>query len=565
MDRSQRAYISSTYERYAACVSLAAGAIFAATSAPRRGFRDVPPQNTVEDKILRRYKKNMPEDDQPSTLLLAEPPTGLSEIDVGAAETVTALPGSTPKPRVRTRSGLEIPARLGHFELHEVLGEGGMGAVFRAFDTSLHRDVAIKVLRAEVASEPALIARFQREARSQARLTHPHITTIYFVGEQDGFPYFAIELVPGGTLADTLRSDEVLAWEQALEYLIQIVSGLRHAHDKGIIHRDIKPANLLLDADGRVKIADFGLAKPIEEGGDVELTAAGSFMGTPQYVAPEQARGEQVDHRADIYSLGATFYHLLAKRPPFDAPTPVGVVMKHASEPLPDLRDFNAHVPPRFRDIIARMMAKSPADRFASYDELLEALEAARSKSAQPAGFLVRGVAMTIDVLPWLFLTQINDWLLLGFPIYLAIAHGLSGRSLGKMLFRLKVVDEHGERPSWPRALARAGIFAWVLFGVLAISGVSKVAFGTSQLGMHVKRDTIKVSAGSQDYEGDRDVANLQLASKEGEPVPQLAVVLIAFTAALFALWLAGLLIAGFDPQKRALHDRIAKTKVIYS
>ena len=510
----------------------------------------------------------MDEEEQPSTLLLAEPPTGID--DNGTAPTLTAAPGSAPTSHLRAGSGLVIPRRLGHFDLQEVLGEGGMGAVFRAFDTSLHREVAVKVLRADVASSPHLIARFQREARSQARLTHPNITTIYFVGMQDGFPYFAIELVEGGTLADGLRTNEPLAWEQAVEYLLQVTHGLRHAHERGIIHRDIKPANLLLDGEGRVKIADFGLAKPIEEGGDVELTAAGSFMGTPQYVAPEQARGEHVDHRADIYSLGATFFHLLARRPPFEAPTPVGVVMKHASDPLPDLRAFNPVVPPAVRDVIARMMAKTPDERYESYSELGAALEEVRSRSEQPAGFLVRGVAMTVDALPWLLLAEVSEWLLLAFPVYLALCHALFGRSLGKLLFRLRVVDEHGARLSVPRALARAVGFLWVVIGILGVASVNKIAFGDMNVTMHMADGTIRMNAGGEEYrpEGRNSTESpspLELKTTRGEPVPPIAIALFALSVALFALWLAGLVLTAVDPQKRALHDRLAKTRVIYS
>lgn len=209
-----------------------------------------------------------------------------------------------------------IGTRLHHFEVGELIGRGGMGAVYRARDLSLDRPVALKVIAGELAQHPLVRERFVREARAQARLNHHAVVPIYYIGQQQDLYFFAMELVEGAALDQRLEGNEPLDDEEAIDLLEQVASALRLAQQRGIVHRDIKPSNLLVDTEGRVKVADFGLAKAVDKPDDASLTQKGEVLGTPLYMAPEQGQGEATDHRADIYALGATFYHLCTGRPP---------------------------------------------------------------------------------------------------------------------------------------------------------------------------------------------------------------------------------------------------------
>ena len=210
-------------------------------------------------------------------------------------------------------TGSLVGQRIDHFQIHELLGEGGMGAVYLAHDLSLERTVAIKVLRRELASDERLVGRLVMEAQAQACLQHPSVVTIYYIGNFKGAPYFAMEHVPGGTLAEYIQKEGPLPWGEALEYIIQATRALAAAHGRGMVHRDIKPSNLLLGAipagaqAHAIKVADFGVAAPTDAG-------AGAFVGTPYYAAPEQIAGEGPSMRGDVYALAITFHELLTGR-----------------------------------------------------------------------------------------------------------------------------------------------------------------------------------------------------------------------------------------------------------
>jgi len=266
---------------------------------------------------------------------------------------------------------------LGQFELLELLGRGGMGAVYKARQASLDRFVAIKVLPRALARDAKFVERFQREARDAAAVTHPHIIPIYDVGQDKGFQYIAMEFVEGESLADVLRRDGPLpvggaSLPRVLELFKQVASALAVAHAKGIVHRDIKPANLMLTVHGHVKVADFGLAKRLDV--DVSVTQTGALMGTPLYFPPEAARGERYDARSDLYSLGATFYHLLAGRPPFTGDSALTLAVKHSQDAVPPLKQLAPEAPAALCGIIHRLLQKKASDRFQSADDLLEAL-----------------------------------------------------------------------------------------------------------------------------------------------------------------------------------------------
>src|SRR5581483_5069862 len=233
--------------------------------------------------------------------------------------------------------------RIGRYVNLTLLGQGGMGAVYRGRDPELERPVAVKVM---LDSTPDFVARFRREAQSIARLTHANIVQVYDFGvDGEGNPYFVMELIDGTPLDKIIRDRGRLAPADAVNLARQAAEGLAAAHRAGIVHRDVKPSNLIVDGRGGVKLVDFGIAR-VREGGGAQLTNAAALMGTPGYMAPEQAAGgKPVDHRADIYALGLTLYEMLAGHPPFQADDPISLVVKNMQEPLPDLRMSSDGIP----------------------------------------------------------------------------------------------------------------------------------------------------------------------------------------------------------------------------
>jgi serine/threonine-protein kinase len=263
--------------------------------------------------------------------------------------------------------------RIGHYRIVAELGRGGMGIVYKAHEESLNRFVAIKVLGEHLTEDPDQVERFLREARSAASLNHPNIVQIYAVSEDDGRHFFAMEYVSGNSLQQILRSSGPLDPIQVAKIALQTASGLRAAHEQGIIHRDIKPANLLIDDRGLVKIADFGLA--LVTGGVSRLTATGMFMGTPGYLSPEQCLDQDPDHRTDIYSLGVTLYEALSGKVPFTADSPLALLRQIVDVEPPDLGELKPDVDPELRTIVTRMMAKDRDLRVSSCAELIGGLE----------------------------------------------------------------------------------------------------------------------------------------------------------------------------------------------
>lgn len=264
---------------------------------------------------------------------------------------------------------------LGGYRLVRRLGSGGMADVYLGEQMSLGRHVAIKVLRPETLRHPGAVQRFEQEARAAAALVHGNIVQIHEVACIDGIHMLVEEYVAGPSLKTWLQARGPLDAAQALAVLGQVGSALARAADRGVVHRDIKPENLLVTRAGEVKVADFGLARVTSE--NLELTQTGMTLGTPLYMSPEQGEGHAVDTRSDLYSLGATAYHLLAGRPPYSGPTAMSVVLAHIRAPLPPLEPLRPDVPPAVRAIVERLLAKSPEERFATPADLLRAVEAA--------------------------------------------------------------------------------------------------------------------------------------------------------------------------------------------
>jgi serine/threonine protein kinase len=286
-------------------------------------------------------------------------------------------------PKGAPAGSINQPQRLGAYRVESLLGEGGMGRVYRALDEALNRPVAVKTLLPTLAANPEFVARFKREAQSAAALNHPNITQIYTIGQEGSIPFFAMELIRGRSLDSLVRQQGALDAQLAASYILQAAEGLRHAARKNLIHRDIKPSNLMLTEEGIVKITDFGLAKVARS--DTQLTATGEVLGSPGYISPEQAQGGSLDMRSDIYSLGATFYHLVVGKTPFAATTAVAMIIKHLNEPLRPPCAVNPAVPFKLSAAIQKMMAKRPQDRFQDYDALLDELHKS-AVSTQPLG-----------------------------------------------------------------------------------------------------------------------------------------------------------------------------------
>jgi serine/threonine protein kinase len=302
---------------------------------------------------------------------------------------------------------LAVGTRLGPYEIVALIGAGGMGEVYRARDTRLGRDVALKLLAGDLAADLDRLRRFEQETRAVASLSHPNILAVYDVGAQAGAPFMVSELLEGQSLSEWVTSGG-LAVRKAVDMTVQIARGLAAAHEKGIVHRDLKPANVFVTKDGGVKILDFGIAKLTRPDTDAQATTvavapatdAGAVLGTIGYMAPEQVRGLPCDHRADIFALGCVLYELLAGQRAFRGAIPADTASAILKEdPLP-LRDLRRAVSPELQQIVDRCLEKRPEDRFSSAHDLGLALEAVSTGVATarraPGGLGIGGaVAVT--------------------------------------------------------------------------------------------------------------------------------------------------------------------------
>ncbi|UCF61218.1 MAG: protein kinase [Anaerolineaceae bacterium] len=265
-----------------------------------------------------------------------------------------------------------IGKSLGRYHIREQLGEGGMGTVYKAFDTRLEREVAVKVILPHRRHAPEFLKRFDREAKALAKMSHPNIVRVLDYGEHDGLPFLVMEYTPGGTLKEKLG--DAMPWHQAVHMQLPIARALMYAHEQKIIHRDVKPSNIIFSELGEPMLSDFGLAKVLEAEKTWDLTGTGVGIGTPEYMAPEQGIGKGVDHRADIYALGVVLYEMITGRPPYQADTPLAVLMKHINDPLPPPSEFVANLPERVEQVIIKALAKEAEDRFQSMGEFVAAL-----------------------------------------------------------------------------------------------------------------------------------------------------------------------------------------------
>jgi serine/threonine protein kinase len=290
----------------------------------------------------------------------------------------------------------QVGQAIGRYQIVQLLGKGGMATVYKALDTRLERYVAIKMLHAIEEDETFLI-RFEREAKALAHLSHPHIVKVLDYGDENGSPYLIMEYIGGGTLKD--RMGQPIPWQQASQILLPITQALDYAHNQNIIHRDVKPANILITEYDQPMLSDFGIAKTIGQQTHTDLTGTGFGIGTPHYMAPEQGFGKKLDGRADIYSLGVVMYEMITGRLPFDADTPMAVVLMHATETPPLPHEVFPGIPEPVENVILRAMAKIPEDRFPSMATMGAALENL-SRGVMPVVSIAPPVKVSQQVLP---------------------------------------------------------------------------------------------------------------------------------------------------------------------
>jgi eukaryotic-like serine/threonine-protein kinase len=271
------------------------------------------------------------------------------------------------------------------YRIDQKIGSGGMSSVYQAFDPTLERWVAIKLMHRDISNDPDQLERFRREARAVAQLNHPHVVTVIDAGEDDGAPFIVFEYVEGETLKERIKRQGRLPVSEAVAYAIEIGRALECAHLHRLVHRDVKPQNVLIDADGRAKVTDFGIARSLEAHG---LTAPGRVLGTTDYVSPEQALGHEVTPQSDIYSLGVVLYEMLTGEPPFRAESQVAVAMKHVREPLPDVQRLRPEISAALAAVVERATAKETSHRYQTVGEMVHdleevlAIEAARTGEA---------------------------------------------------------------------------------------------------------------------------------------------------------------------------------------
>jgi serine/threonine protein kinase len=281
---------------------------------------------------------------------------------------------------------------LGNYKIVGKLGQGGMAMVYKAHELSLNRMVALKVLSSQLSEDTAYIKRFQREAQAAAQLNHPNIVQIYAIGEEQGVHYFAMEYIKGKSLAHIRQEKGVLEPGDAVSITRQVAEALVEAHKVGLVHRDIKPSNIMIDAAGRPKVMDFGIA--YVSYANTKLTRDGSIIGTPEYLSPEQCEGKTVDQRSDIYSLGVTLYELLSGKTPYEADTPVSMLMKIVKGEFPPLQEVNPNVPEPLRAIVDKMMLKDVQQRYQKMEEVITDLLKLETGSEVPATAVMEEVAV---------------------------------------------------------------------------------------------------------------------------------------------------------------------------
>jgi len=413
--------------------------------------------------------------------------SGALEPSGGKAETVSLAPGESLS---RYRYS-EFPCKFGGYRLLGLLGRGGMGTVYEAEQLTTGRRVALKMLGQQLDS-PDMRQRFLREGRLAAGVNHPNSLYVFGSEEIEGLPVITMEIAGAGTLKDKLKKRGPLAVTEAVDAVLDVISGLEAAFAAGVLHRDVKPSNCFVSPDGSVKVGDFGLSVSTLAKTDTFVTAHGKILGTPAYASPEQLRGDTLDLRADIYSVGATLFTLLTDRAPFEGDNAVQVVANAVNQKPKPLTELRQDAPPGLERVVARCLAKEPNGRYADYTALRNALLPFSSKEPEPASMKVRLSAGWIDYLIAFLPPYVTIMLFIGGEklivrplvertlysaryyialfslgfLYFSIVEGIWGAGLGKWLKGLRVVRRNGRPPGMGRALIR------ILIPILCVEGV---------------------------------------------------------------------------------------------
>ncbi len=334
-------------------------------------------------------------------------PVPLAASDAGDEATVISARTSA-GPATSAEIGRELlGTTLGPYRLEQFIGGGGMGAVFRAHDTTLDRVVAVKVLAGRQADDEEMLRRFRNEAQSAARLDHENIGRVHAVGSEAGWHFIVLEYIEGRNVRDIVRDEGPFDVARTVDVAIQVADALEHASERAVVHRDIKPSNIVITPAGRARIVDMGLARLHQMAGDRDLTISGMTLGTFDYISPEQARDpREADVRSDLYSLGCTMFFMLVGRPPFADGTMVQKLLQHQQEQPPAIEKLRPDVPRRLAGIIARLMAKKPGDRYQRPADLVADLAALAADQgivlAAPRGPRSAQARPARSVLPWL-------------------------------------------------------------------------------------------------------------------------------------------------------------------
>ncbi|MEL7497899.1 MAG: protein kinase [Planctomycetota bacterium] len=377
---------------------------------------------------------------------------------------------------------LPAGSQIGRFQIEHALGAGGMGTVYKATDTTSGQNVALKLLSRSVRSTDESIQRFQRESQIAASINHPRSTFVYGAGQHEGQFFITMELMTGGTLDDIVKQDGPIQVGKAVDYVLDMIDGLRAAHEAGIVHRDLKPSNCFLDHMGRVKIGDFGLAKSFLS--DTSLTQTGAFMGTPQYAAPEQLRTSEVDERADIYAIGGTLFYLLAGRPPFVG-NAAQVISSIASEEAPRINSLDKSIPRGLCNIIHQTLEKSPNRRPENLEELRQRLLPYSTRGSTPAdsgrrmaaffidvfaismivGFVSNGLGMLVQAMPVFDINLATIVLTVSTGVfYFSGLEFVYGTTLGKWLLGMRISTITDRRPGYLSCLIRAAMMPGLMY-----------------------------------------------------------------------------------------------------
>lgn len=428
------------------------------------------------DVISRQELESDGIDDQDKTLPLARSGSESTGRPTEQADQKTLDYGLT-KQSPADSSQLSSNSLVGPFKIVKPLGQGGMGTVYEAVHSETERTVALKLLSRSVKTTDETVQRFQRESQIAASINHPQSTFVYQAGQHHGQFYITMELMTGGTLTDVVQKEGPIPVDRAVDYMLDIISGLQAAHHAGIVHRDLKPSNCFLDERGRVKVGDFGLAKSFMN--DSSLTQTGTFMGTPQYAAPEQLRASEVDERADIYAIGGTLFYLLTGRAPFVG-NAAQVIASIASEKPPRVSNLAENVPEELSRVINQTLEKDPARRPENLEELRQSLLPYSTRGATVADPGRRMAAFFIDLLfitmIVLFFSQIEGMLVSAIPMkdfqqfffiniffmfavsvsYFAIQEWRWGTTLGKWLMGMRVIAEGNRTPGLMPSILRA-------------------------------------------------------------------------------------------------------------